>query len=162
MSAGVTFDLDQPLTAMTSRSFDDLHPRLAYAFGLASGRWTSLYPLAPRPFLTATFRDGADQMALFNQPRDQKDNDGDGRIDEADEFVTNARAGESPHNYKPAYAFDVAFRKGDGSLDWSAKWFDYFAQLVLEVANITWGGNFKTLKDKPHFELSDWKKQVNP
>lgn len=146
--------------AMTSRSIDDLHPQLAYAFGLAKGRWPLLYPTAPTPFLTATFRDGADQNALFAQPTDRKDNDRDGRVDEADEFVTNARAGQSPHNYRPALAFDIAFRNAAGQLDWTPKWFDYFAAFVCETPGISWGGHFKTFKDRPHFELSDWERRA--
>ncbi|KAB7728033.1 hypothetical protein F5984_19965 [Rudanella paleaurantiibacter] len=145
---------------MDSRSIDDLHPQLAYAFGLSCGRWAALYPGAPTPFLTQTFRSDARQNALFEQPRDGRDNDGDGRIDEADEFVTNARAGQSPHNYRPALALDVGFRRLDGSLDWSEKWFNYFAQLMLELPNITWGGTFKQLRDRPHFELTDWESRV--
>lgn len=145
---------------MDSRSIDDLHPQLAYAFGLSCGRWAALYPGAPTPFLTQTFRSDARQNALFEQPRDGRDNDGDGRIDEDDEFVTDARAGHSPHNYRPALALDVGFRRLDGSLDWSEKWFNYFAQLMLELPNITWGGTFKKIRDRPHFELTDWRQRV--
>lgn len=129
---------------MASRSINDLHPLLAYAFGKAEGKWVATRPKDPVPFLTATFRDNAEQDALFLQrPK-----------------VTNARAGQSPHNYQPAYAFDVAFKTASGSVTYDALLFGQFAKLVLETPGITWGGNFKSLPDKPHFEVTGWEKLV--
>ncbi|MGV3560776.1 M15 family metallopeptidase [Larkinella arboricola] len=145
---------------MASRSISDLHPQLAYVFGKAEAEWLLLNPTAPKPFLTATFRSNDEQNALYNQPRDKKDNNGDGKIDDKAEFVTNAKAGQSPHNYQPALAFDIAFRNAKGGTDYTVKWFDQFAKLVLKTPGITWGGNFKSLIDRPHFELTDWQKQV--
>lgn len=145
---------------MASRSISDLHPQLAYAFGKAESEWLLLYPTAPKPFLVATFRSNAEQDALYNQPHDGKDNDGDGLIDEKDEFVTNARAGQSAHNFNPSLAFDIAFRNSKGGTDYAVKWFDQFASLVLKTPGITWGGNFKKLIDRPHFELTGWEKLV--
>ena len=145
---------------MASRSINDLNPLLAYAFGRAEAEFKALYPTAPTPFLTATFRSNEEQNALFNQPFDKKDNDGDGKIDEADERVTNAKAGQSAHNFNPSFALDVAFKTKTGAVDYSDKWFDLFAKLVLKTTGITWGGNFKSLKDKPHFEVTGWEKLV--
>jgi peptidoglycan L-alanyl-D-glutamate endopeptidase CwlK len=143
---------------MASRSINDLNPMLAYAFGKAEAEWANLYPGLPTPFLTATFRDNKEQDALYTQPRDKKDNDGDGKIDEPDEFVTNAKAGQSPHNYNPSFAFDVAFSDKKGKVYWNVEYFQAFAKLVLKTSGITWGGNFKSFKDNPHFELTDWEK----
>lgn len=142
---------------MTSRSNDDLHPQLAYAFGKAETEWMYRYPESPRPFLICTYRNPAEQDRLYNQPSDKIDNDRDGKTDEADERVTNAKAGQSPHNFLPALAFDIAFKDKAGKLDYSTLLFDRFAPLVLTVPNITWGGRFKSIPDKPHFELTDWK-----
>ncbi|UHG93402.1 M15 family metallopeptidase [Spirosoma oryzicola] len=145
---------------MPSRSIEDLHPLLAYAFGKAEAQYCAVYPDAPTPFLSCTFRSNEEQLKLYNQLTDKIDNDGDGKIDEADEKVTNARPGESAHNYNPSLAFDVAFKDKSGKSDWSALHFQRFAKLMLQNKNITWGGNFKTLIDLPHFELTDWKKRV--
>ncbi|MGM9509526.1 M15 family metallopeptidase [Larkinella sp. GY13] len=145
---------------MASRSLFDLNPLLAYAFGKAEAEWLLLYPAAPKPFLVATHRSNQEQQALYDQPRDKKDNDGDGQVDEKDEFVSNARAGQSPHNYLPSYAFDIAFRNSKGATDYNLKWFVDFARLVLKTPGITWGGNFKSIIDRPHFELTDWEKLV--
>lgn len=145
---------------MASRKIDDLDPVLAFGIGLAIGQWKVLFPNEPQPYVTCTYRSPAEQTALYNQPFDKKDNDGDGKVDEADEKVTNAKAGESAHNYLPALAVDIAFKKANGSLDWTPSLFDRFAKLVLTTAGIVWGGNFKSLQDRPHFERKDWKTLV--
>ncbi|UHG90095.1 M15 family metallopeptidase [Spirosoma oryzicola] len=145
---------------MASRSIEDLHPALAYAFGKAEAQYTLLYPEAPKPILTSTYRSNEEQLKLYNQPTDRKDNDGDGKIDEADEKVTNAKPGQSAHNFSPSLAFDVAFQDKAGKLDWSTLHFQRFAKLVLQTVGITWGGNFKSLIDLPHFELTDWAKRA--
>ncbi|GAB3790236.1 hypothetical protein GCM10028818_60080 [Spirosoma horti] len=145
---------------MASRSINDLHPLLAYAFGKAEAEFKLKFPSSPMPFLTATFRSNEEQDALFKQPTDKKDNDGDGKIDEADERVTNAKAGQSAHNFNPSFAFDVAFKNGNGKVLYTEALFDLFAPFVLKTPGITWGGNFKSIKDKPHFELTGWEKMV--
>ncbi|HRY32118.1 MAG TPA: M15 family metallopeptidase [Bacteroidales bacterium] len=97
--------------------------------------------------VTQGLRTFAEQDALFNQPRDGKDNDGDGRIDEADEKVTNARAGDSYHNY--GLAFDVV-EILRGQANWNTKYRDIAA--IAARKGFDWGGNFKTLVDRPHFQ----------
>ena len=63
--------------------------------------------------------------------------------------VTNAKGGSSYHNY--GLAIDVAELK-DGKINWA---FEYEKLLPLaEKYGLTWGGNFKSIKDKPHFELT--------
>ncbi|GAB3753928.1 M15 family metallopeptidase [Spirosoma pomorum] len=145
---------------MASRSIDDLHPKLAYAYGKAEAQYVAKYPDAPTPSITCTHRTNKEQQKLYDQVRDGIDNDKDGKIDEADEKVTNAKPGDSPHNYLPACAFDVAFIDKAGKADWSTLHFQRFAALVLANAGVTWGGNFTSFKDMPHFELTDWKKRV--
>ncbi|GAB3256155.1 hypothetical protein GCM10027347_17790 [Larkinella harenae] len=129
---------------MASRKIDDLDPVLAYAFGKAEAEWKLKFPESPQPFLTCTYRSPAEQDTLFAQvPK-----------------VTNARAGQSPHNYELSMAFDVAFKKPNGVVDWSNELFTLFSKLVLKTPGITWGGSFRTLKDLPHFERTNWQKLV--
>lgn len=102
-------------------------------------------------------RTWAEQNALYNQPWDGKDNDGDGRIDEADEKVTKAKGGQSNHNFGIAGDFAV-FRDG--------KYLDAYdpytaARVHSAVADaaqdagldIEWGGDWKSFRDLPHFEI---------
>lgn len=108
-------------------------------------------------FLTCSYRSKEEQTALYNQPFDKKDNDGDGKIDEKDEKVTNAKAGQSAHNYNPSFAIDVAF-KVNGKIDWSDKYFKLFSK-YMKADNIEWGGNWK-FTDYPHYEVRGWKALV--
>lgn len=59
--------------------------------------------------------------------------------------VTNAKAGESLHNY--GVAFDIVFRKEgyDGPWDLVGK--------EGEALGLEWGGRWTELVDKPHFQL---------
>lgn len=73
--------------------------------------------------------------------------------------VTNAKGGSSFHNY--GVAIDFAFLvKDKGEISWDVKkdWDNDMIADWLEVVQIflkagwTWGGNFKSIKDNPHFE----------
>jgi peptidoglycan L-alanyl-D-glutamate endopeptidase CwlK len=58
------------------------------------------------------------------------------------------------HNSKPAKALDIAFKKKDGTLDWSPALFKKFAAIVaLQHPEVEWGGNWKRFKDMPHFQV---------
>lgn len=64
-------------------------------------------------------------------------------------IVTNAKGGSSYHNY--GLAIDLVEMKA-GKANW-----DFNYSLLLPFAekyNLVWGGNFKSIKDKPHFELT--------
>ena len=133
---------------MASRKKTDLVNILKESFEYGVKRWEELYPLLPKPFLTATFRNYAEQNQLYSQGRTTK-----GVV------VTNAKGGESPHNFHPSFAYDIAFKMENGKLDWSPHLFDKFAAIIKEKYDqyITWGGDFRTIKDKPHFEYKKWK-----
>lgn len=62
--------------------------------------------------------------------------------------VTNARGGESTHNY--GVAFDVVFRK-EGYDATAAQW-----KVIADFAKtlgLSWGGDWSAFVDKPHFEM---------
>ena len=73
----------------------------------------------------------------------------------------NSRAhfGQSPHNWSPAIALDVA--------PWPIDWTDLgrfraLARLVNARAAemgipIAWGGDWKSIVDMPHYELDPWR-----
>jgi hypothetical protein len=82
-----------------------------------------------------------EQNALFNQGRTGK-----GPI------VTNARGGMSYHNY--GLAIDLVELDGENNsvVDWK---FDMGTlEPIAQKHGIGWGGNFKSIKDKPHFEIT--------
>lgn len=63
--------------------------------------------------------------------------------------VTNAKGGQSYHNY--GLAIDIVPLINNGTaLDWN---YDYKKFLpYAEAYGLSWGGYFKTIVDKPHFE----------
>ncbi len=89
--------------------------------------------------ITQTLRDIEYQNKLFAQGRTT-----DGNV------VTNARGGESFHNY--GLAFDICKNKKGHEYD-DAEFFKKVGQIWVEMGG-TWGGNFQKFKDMPHFEFS--------
>jgi peptidoglycan L-alanyl-D-glutamate endopeptidase CwlK len=100
-----------------------------------------------------------EQNKIFNQPTDGIDNDGDGKIDERDEFVSRAKGGASYHNY--GLAIDITFlyyneltkkyeyREKDS---WIVGKNHLKLQTIFKEYGWKWGGDFKSIKDTPHFE----------
>lgn len=78
-------------------------------------------------------------------------------------MVTKAKAGTSPHEWTnkdgtpAARAFDIAVLNEKGVIDWNRA--DLFAKAgaIGKSVGLFWGGDFKSYKDGPHFELKDWK-----
>lgn len=131
---------------MASRKLEDLDLRLQSAWLKAVREWGKKYHDLT-PFLTCTYRSNQEQDELYEQGRTKP-----GMI------VTNAKAGQSPHNFLPSMAWDMAFKKPDGSVDWSIKHYKNFAAIVKTIdPGIVWGGSWKTIKDNPHFELPGWR-----
>jgi peptidoglycan LD-endopeptidase CwlK len=141
-----------------SRSLDDLDPRVAamcrqhIALCAAEGITLSV---------TFTYRSDETQAALYAQGRTVP-----GHI------VTNAKPGESFHNYGLAY--DVVPLKPNGAADWdtsnktgAAKRWQRIGAIGKSLG-LRWGGDFNSIKDLPHFEwsgdltLSDLKKGERP
>jgi peptidoglycan L-alanyl-D-glutamate endopeptidase CwlK len=68
---------------------------------------------------------------------------------------------ESKHNKTPSLAFD-AVPLVDNKVSWAADDFDDFARVMFQCAvlldiddKIIWGGEFKTLVDRPHWEVKE-------
>lgn len=101
------------------------------------------------------------QDALFNQPHDGKDNDGDGRIDESDEMVTKAKGGNSSHNF--GLGADLVPMK-KGKFWWGAprEVFLQMAEIAEKhglVTGIRWTDIFPPNGDMPHVQDPAWKVQ---
>lgn len=122
-----------------SRAIEDLQPDLQVMARELLARCEAVgIPLV----VTQTLRTFEEQQALYDQGRTKP-----GKI------VTNAKAGESPHNF--GLAFDVAFKTPGGGVTWDGPW----QQVGGIGANIglSWGGRWKGFKDFPHFEVKNWK-----
>lgn len=117
----------------------DLHPELLKRWRQAKAEYARRFPNLPQPFLTQTYRSFEEQARLYAQGRTAP-----GRI------VTNARPGESLHNYRPALAFDIAFQDGKGGYS-CLECFRKFAG-IAKFFGLEWGGDWQGFKDMPHFQ----------
>ncbi|MNU44069.1 Peptidoglycan L-alanyl-D-glutamate endopeptidase CwlK precursor [compost metagenome] len=112
-------------------------------------------------FITQTFRSADYQNSLYAQGRTQAQLAavGLGHVpaEPSKPLVTNARGGSSEHNATlngaPASrAFDIAFMR-DGKASWSdlEPWSQ--AGALGRALGLEWGGDWKSFKDRPHFQL---------
>lgn len=126
-----------------------LHPLVRESAKRAYTKACKITPVGVHPFITETDRSFERSDALYNQPWDGKDNDGDGKIDEADEKVSNAKGGESIHNYKLALDFVILI---NGKMSWSvdSNWMKVVQ--CFKEEGWDWGGDWRSFKDYPHLE----------
>lgn len=121
---------------MASREIKDLYPSfqpLVTKFLDETNKLTTPW----KTFITDGFRSFEEQTELYAQGRTK-----------AGKTVTNAKAGESWHNF--GLAIDVAFQK-DGKLSYDQKLYNKIVNIGKELGFV-WGGEFTGLVDKPHFE----------
>jgi peptidoglycan L-alanyl-D-glutamate endopeptidase CwlK len=125
-----------------SRSLDDLHPIVkAKCLAHMAACEAAAIPIS----ITFTYRSLETQAALYAQGRTKP-----GKI------VTNAKAGQSFHNFKLAY--DGVPKKllalpnwGDNPHDQTMAneaWALYGK--LAEEQGLEWGGRWRTIKDRPH------------
>jgi peptidoglycan L-alanyl-D-glutamate endopeptidase CwlK len=139
-----------------SRAIEDLDPILIEVWNKASEEWNATHEW--KVFLTQTHRSTEYQNLLFAQGRQPLEQINSARramnlqpITQAEnKIVTNAKGGLSKHNVYPSKAFDCAFKKGK-EVSWDVEMFQEFAKLM--PSHVIIGGNFKKLKDWPHFEI---------
>lgn len=123
-------------------------------------------------FLTATWRNPADQLAQWMRGRNA-----DGTVIDETQVVTNAKPGQSPHECTMgddgvtpgARAFDFAIQLGDegNELDWDANDDDWTDAITIgESLGLINGKNFKDAHGRPlgdadHFELPNWRNYLS-
>lgn len=124
---------------INSRSLDDLVDAVAHK---AREHIAKCKAVGVELLITSTYRDADSQNALFAQGRTIK-----GKI------VTNARGGQSAHNYRLAYDV-VPLRAGKPVWDTfgeDGKLWALVGKLGKE-SGMEWGGDWGRLKDLPHFQ----------
>jgi peptidoglycan L-alanyl-D-glutamate endopeptidase CwlK len=136
---------------MASRDRKDLNSTLVKVFDKAESDFKKENPTFSQPFLTCTHRSNQEQEALYAQGRSTPGS-----------IVTWAQPGQSPHNFSPSFAFDIAFIGVNKQLDWSPSLFKLFDKYVQQAAkelsvSVVWGGSWATKPDAPHWELKNWK-----
>lgn len=120
---------------MPSRKLADLHP-------IVAAKAKQLIELAEAEgieiLVTSTVRTFEEQAELFAIGRTKPG-----------KRVTNAQPGESWHNF--GLAFDVV-PLVNGKAIWDSPFWERIGALGKQV-ELQWGGDFRTFKDKPHFEF---------
>lgn len=120
---------------MSSRRLEDLH-------ALVTDKAQQLIALAHAKgielLVTSTLRTFEEQAELFALGRTKPG-----------KKVTNAKPGESWHNF--GLAFDVV-PLINGKAVWNSPFWDHIGALGKQV-DLAWGGDFKSFKDRPHFEF---------
>ena len=120
---------------MPSRNLEDLDP-------LVAGKAEQLVQLAAAEgieiLVTSTLRTFEEQAELFAIGRTEPGNK-----------VTNAKPGESWHNF--GLAFDVV-PLVNGKAVFDSPFWNRIGELGKQVG-LVWGGDFRSFKDKPHFEF---------
>lgn len=144
---------------------DKLHPKIRAEVQMLLERAEAKFPKTVAIRVVQGLRTIEEQNALYNQPWDKKDNDGDGKVDERDEKVTTVPGGKSFHNTGLAFDFALLYDvNGDGkyeSLSWDtlkdfdrdgeADWMEV-VKVFEAVPGWKWGGRWTSFKDNPHFE----------
>ncbi len=91
-----------------------------------------------------TFRTVAEQDALYAQGRTKPGS-----------IVTNARGTSYSSFHQWGTAFDIYRADGQGAYNESSKFFERVGAIGTAIG-LEWGGNWKSIVDKPHFQLPDW------
>jgi len=115
-----------------------LNPVLRERMQMLFDLYKAKYPNAPQPKISQTVRSRSDQNKDYAKGRSAP-----GPI------VSNAKSGESLHNYKPALAFDVFFTV-DGKYSDDPQLYKALGELAPSVG-LEWGGTWKH-PDMPHFQ----------
>lgn len=107
---------------------------------------------AARRFMAAVIGDGID-VRIISGTRSYQEQDAlfrQGRFGNPGPRVTNARGGQSRHNF--GIAWDIGIFEGGAYLGESPR-YDRAAAVGL-VAAIEWGGNWTSFVDRPHYQLA--------
>lgn len=127
---------------MASRRIEDLHPDFQpMVRSLLKLGNNAIADTGYEFFITDGYRSEEEQTRLYAQGRSLP-----GKV------VTNARAGQSAHNY--GLAVDMAFQK-DGQLFYLHDLYDKIYPIARNLGFIL-GADWITFKDRPHFEYPNW------
>jgi hypothetical protein len=131
------------LTHNSSRDPKLLHAELEHRMLLLFALYLQKYPDAPQPKISQTVRSASDQAKDYAKGRTAPGS-----------IITNAKPGESLHNYQPALAFDVYFLE-DGKYSTNEGLYKALGELAPAVG-LEWGGKWKH-PDTPHFQPLNYK-----
>lgn len=137
------------MNPINQKIIDQLHPRIRLATTAAVNAADQALTGRSKLILTFGLRTFPEQQAIYDQGRTKP-----GQI------VTKAKPGQSFHNY--GLALDGALQldgktfSWDFTKDWDgdrqSDWMEVVA--CFKVQGFSWGGDWKTFQDLPHFEMT--------
>jgi len=151
-------DTDQAATA-----FENFYEAIKASEGAfdsrSEGCIISLNPKAQtlaRQCLTA-IRGGGIDARIISGTRSYQEQDRlfrQGRFGNPGPVVTNARGGQSNHNF--GIAWDIGIFDANGKYLGNSPLYAKAGQVVMStgIANLEWGGNWTTFKDQPHYQFT--------
>lgn len=114
---------------------DELHPRVK---ALAVKHIEACKEAGIELRIYCAYRSIAEQDALYARGRTKP-----GKI------VTNAKGGQSYHNFRVAYDCGPVI---NGKIAWNREDLFHKIGLIGEVIGLEWGGHFQSIVDLPHFQ----------
>lgn len=94
--------------------------------------------------ITECLRTTAEQDALYAQGRTKPGS-----------IVTNAKGSTYNSMHQWGVAFDFCRNDGKGAFNDNDGFFTKVGKIGVSIG-LEWGGNWKSIKDKPHFQLPNW------
>lgn len=116
-----------------------LHPSIRDKAATAYFEAVKATPALVHPYIDQTYRTFEESAKLYTQGRTAPG-----------EIVTQAKAGQSYHNYGLALDFHLQI-SGKDSWDVDHNWM--VVVKIFKSHGFAWGGDWKTFKDYPHFEM---------
>lgn len=107
--------------------------------------------MLPPVRVTHTLRTHDEQRHLYQKGRERTENGW--IVVDRHEVVTYADAGESAHNF--GCAFDICVAGDNPYPNDDTLWQAY--GVLGESLGLAWGGRWKRIVDRPHFERPDWR-----
>ena len=119
---------------------NQLHPKIREKALAAYNEAVKVTPVGVHPFVTQTLRTFQESNDLYAKGRTKPGS-----------IVTNAKAGQSYHNYGLALDF---VNQVNGVAKWTVdkNWLKVVE--VFKKHGFKWGGDFKSIPDAPHFEYT--------
>ena len=122
---------------VNSRSLIDLNPKVA---AMCSEFINRCKAAGIEVLITSTYRDEESQNALYAQGRTMPG-----------KKVTNAKAGQSFHNWKVAFDFVPIL---NGKAMWNDDALFEKCGVIAEGVGLEWAGRWKTFKEYPHCQFT--------
>ncbi|MEP6711916.1 MAG: M15 family metallopeptidase [Ferruginibacter sp.] len=116
--------------------------------------------IAARKFLAALTRQGKD-VRLLSGTRTYTEQDAlyrQGRNGNTLPKITNARGGQSNHNF--GIAWDIGLFENGNYIVADNKYKQVPALVLPQLPELEWGGNWKTFQDFPHYQLKTFSESI--